>query len=55
LLSVKNVTPDWIIYDFERFLAVQWKLKNLHKVKANNPEKHREQYEALRKKLYRQT
>jgi len=51
LLSVKNVTPDWSIYDFERFPAIQWKLLNLQKLKTNNPEKHKEQYEALQKKL----
>lgn len=51
LLSVKNVTPDWSIYDFERFPAVQWKLQNLQKLKTNNPEKHRQQYEALKEKL----
>lgn len=52
LLSVKNVTPDWSIYDFERFPAVQWKLQNLQKLKTNNPEKHLQQYEALKEKLY---
>jgi len=52
LLSVKNVTPDWSLYDFERFPAVQWKLHNLQKLKTNNPEKHRQQYEALKEKLY---
>jgi predicted nucleotidyltransferase component of viral defense system len=51
LLSVKDVTPDWDIYDFERFPAVQWKLQNLQKLKTNNPEKHRQQYEALKEKL----
>ena len=51
LLSVKNVTPDCSIYDFERFPAVQWKLLNLKKLKTNNPEKHKEQYEALKLKL----
>jgi predicted nucleotidyltransferase component of viral defense system len=51
LLSVKNVTPDWGIYNFEHFPAVQWKLLNLQKLKTNNPEKHKEQYEALEKKL----
>jgi len=48
LLSVHNVTPDWSIYDYERFPAVQWKLQNLQKLKTNNPDKHREQYEALK-------
>ncbi len=51
LLSVKAVTPDWSIYDFERFPAVQWKLQNLQKLKDSNPEKHQEQYEALRDRL----
>jgi len=51
LLSVKNVTPDWSIYDFERFPAVQWKLSNLQKLKDVNPEKHRKQYEALKENL----
>ncbi len=51
LLSVKNVTPDWGIYDFERFPAVQWKLLNLQKLKTNNPEKHKQLYEALKEKL----
>lgn len=51
LLSVKNVEPDWSIYDFEKFPAVQWKLKNLKKLKDANPEKHKEQYQALKDKL----
>ena len=51
LLSVKNVTPNWSVYDYERFPAVQWKLLNLQKLKTSNPEKHREQYEALKKTL----
>lgn len=42
LLSFNNLTPNWIIYDFERFPAVQWKLQNLRKLKANNPEKLKE-------------
>lgn len=48
LLSVYNVTPNWSIYDYERFPAVQWKLQNLQKLKTSNPDKHREQYEALK-------
>lgn len=51
LLSFKNVEPDWGIYDFERFPAVQWKLQNLQKLKQSNPHKHQEQYEVLREKL----
>ncbi|MCW3467370.1 nucleotidyl transferase AbiEii/AbiGii toxin family protein [Chitinophaga nivalis] len=51
LLSVKNATPDWEIYDFEKFPAVRWKLQNLQNLKDKNPKKHRELYEALEKKL----
>jgi predicted nucleotidyltransferase component of viral defense system len=51
LLSVKNVTPDWSIYDFQRFPSIKWKLQNLQKLKDRNPDKHKEQYEMLRKKL----
>lgn len=51
LLSVKNVTPDWSIHDFQRFPSINWKLQNLQKMKDKNPDKHREQYELLKKKL----
>lgn len=51
LLSVKNCEPDWSIYDFERFPAVQWKLQNLKKLKESNPDKHKQLYEALKEKL----
>ncbi len=51
LLSVKNVTPDWSIYNFERFPAVQWELQNLQKLKTNNPEKHKQLYDVLKEKL----
>jgi len=51
LLSVKDVTPDWSIYNFERYPAVAWKLQNLQKVKVSNPEKHAKQYNDLKKKL----
>jgi predicted nucleotidyltransferase component of viral defense system len=53
LLGIKNVTPDWSIYDFERFPTIQWKLQNLRKLKETNPDKHREHYEALQQKLSR--
>jgi predicted nucleotidyltransferase component of viral defense system len=52
LLSVKNATPDWSIYNFERFPAIRWKLQNLRNLKENNPEKHGELYKALEKKLF---
>lgn len=51
LLSVKNCEPNWSIYDFERFPAVQWKLHNLRKLKESNPDKHKQLYETLKEKL----
>ena len=51
LLSVKNCEPNWDIYDFERFPAVQWKLQNLCELKKNNANKHKELYEALKENL----
>lgn len=53
LLSVKNLTPDWSIYDFQRFPSINWKLQNLQKLKDKNPEKHKELYEMLKEKLNR--
>ena len=52
LLGIKSVTPDWSVYNFGHFPAVQWKLQNLKKLKNTNPKKHEEQYQALKKKLY---
>lgn len=51
LLSVKDVNPAWDIYDFQRFPSINWKLQNLQKLKANNPDKHKEQLEKLKEKL----
>lgn len=51
LLSIKNLTPDWSLYDFERFPAVQWKLQNLQRLKDTNPQKHKQQYDALKAKI----
>ena len=51
LLSVKNLMPDWGIYDFQRFPSVAWKLQNLRNLKNKNPDRHREQYETLKNKL----
>jgi len=51
LLAFKNLTPDWSIYNFENFPAIQWKLKNLKVLKENNPKKHKALYEHLKEKL----
>ena len=51
LLSFKNLTPNWNIYDFQSFPAVQWKSQNLQNLQAKEPNKHKEQYAALKKIL----
>lgn len=52
LLSFSEGTPNWEIYDFERFPSVQWKLQNLIKLKNGNPEKHESFVASLKKVLY---
>lgn len=51
LLGFNNLTPDWSIYDFERFPAVQWKIQNLAKLKSSNLEKFNAYNTALKKIL----
>ena len=51
LISFSNLAPNWSIYDFERFPAVQWKLQNLTKLKTNNLEKYNTFHSALKKLL----
>jgi predicted nucleotidyltransferase component of viral defense system len=54
LLSFKAGNPDWIKYgypEFEKFPAVQWKLKNIQTLKTNNPSNHRVQLDRLRESL----
>lgn len=51
LLSFKNLTPDWSIYNFEKFPAVQWKLQNLQKLKDNNSVKHEALFKLLKDKF----
>lgn len=52
LLSFVEGAPNWDIYDFERFPAVQWKLQNLIKLKNGNPQKHEIFIASLKKVLY---
>ncbi|GGF25017.1 nucleotidyl transferase AbiEii/AbiGii toxin family protein [Echinicola rosea] len=40
ILKFETGTPDWSIYDFGEYPAVQWKLHNLNKFMQANPEKH---------------
>ena len=51
ILAFKRGEPDWSIYDFERFPAVQWKLQNILRLKENNPQKHDSLYQALENTL----
>ncbi len=51
ILGFITGTPDWSIYDFDRFPAVQWKLQNLIKLKNNNPSKHAGFVASLKKAL----
>ncbi len=51
LMSLHNAEPDFALIDLpqaERLPAVQWKLLNLRRLKAENPAKHAEQGEMLK-------
>lgn len=47
LLGVKNLTPDWSVYNFQYFPSIIWKLQNLQNLKNKKPDKHKEQFESL--------
>ena len=51
ILGFKNCIPDWSSYNFEAYPSIKWKLQNLEKIKAANPEKHKELYDTLKRKL----
>lgn len=54
LVSFKEGFPAWEEYgyaEFEKFPALQWKLKNILKLKEANLSKHQEQLEALKNRL----
>lgn len=51
IISFEEVKPDWTIYDFEKYPAIQWKLQNLGKLQNSNPEKHLESVNLLKEKL----
>ena len=38
IISFKRLEPDWSIYDFEKYPAIQWKLENLRRFKDQNAE-----------------
>ena len=51
LLDFKALHPDWSIYPFSEFPGVKWKLLNLNKLKASNPNKHAQLYIKLQEVL----
>lgn len=51
LLSIENGTPDWEVYDFSIFPAVQWKLLNVNHFKTQNPERHKRLFSELETKF----
>ncbi len=52
ILSLKDLKPDWTVYNFEKFPGIAWKLENLQKLKENNPEKHQALYTKLKDSFY---
>ncbi|MCW8885755.1 MAG: nucleotidyl transferase AbiEii/AbiGii toxin family protein [Motiliproteus sp.] len=48
LLSLNRLTPDWSIYDYQKFPSVKWKLLNLEKFKKDNPEVYAQQLNELK-------
>lgn len=53
LLDFTKALPDWSMYNFEKFPAVQWKLQNLGILKNSNLKKFHQQYEELQRQLSR--
>ena len=52
LLRFKGLIPEWSQYDFLAFPSVRWKLQNLERLKAINPDKYSMQYKTLHKALH---
>ena len=42
ILSFKSLKPDWSIYDFQKYPAIQWKLENLQRFKDHNEKGYKE-------------
>lgn len=53
LLNFKNLTPVWEKYNYADFPSVRWKIQNLEKLRAKNPEKHLQLYITLKELLGR--
>lgn len=55
LVSVEKGKPNWDIYDFKDFPAIQWKLINVERLMVENPAKHLVQIENLKSVLWDST
>ncbi len=53
LLNFKNLKPVWEKYNYADFPSVRWKIQNLEKLRAKNPEKHLQLYATLKELLGR--
>ena len=53
LLGFCRLEPDWDVYDFKGYPSVEWKLRNLQKLKELNPQKFEQQIELLKETLSR--
>ena len=51
IMSFKRCEPDWTLYNFQHFPAIQWKLTNLRQLKTTNPKKYRSLYQSLENAL----
>ncbi|REE28005.1 putative nucleotidyltransferase component of viral defense system [Winogradskyella pacifica] len=51
IVNFENTSPDWSVYDFEKFPAIQWKLQNLQSLKESNLEKHTSNMKELKRLL----
>lgn len=52
LLAFSKGEPDWTKVDYSKYPAIKWKLLNIHKLRQNNPLKHREQIKMLERILF---
>lgn len=50
-LSIDIDLNNWSKIDYNRHPAVRWKLLNINKLKENNPQKHTEQIDAIKRAL----
>lgn len=47
LLGVNRLAPDWLIYDYQDFPSVKWKVLNLEKFKKESPKSYQQHLNEL--------